>query len=146
MVAAGCEPGLRIFAIRLSARGANPVFRKIVTAVIVIPLAVVILAFAVANRQIVTVSFDPFSSANPAYSVPLPLFVLIFVLVILGVIIGGAAAWVRQSPWRRTARRLDADVRALHDELTALRHDREQGPRYPASRADDLPAIPPPTP
>ena len=41
-------------------------FRKIVTAVIVIPLAVVILAFAVANRQIVTVSFDPFSSANPA--------------------------------------------------------------------------------
>ena len=35
--------------------------RKIVTAIIVVPLAVVIVAFAVANRQIVTVSFDPFS-------------------------------------------------------------------------------------
>ena len=39
--------------------------RKIVTAVIVIPLVVVIVAFAVANRQTVTVSFDPFSQAAP---------------------------------------------------------------------------------
>ena len=37
--------------------------RKIVTAIIVVPLAAVIVAFAVANRQTVTVSFDPFSSA-----------------------------------------------------------------------------------
>lgn len=121
-------------------------FRKIVTGVIVVPLAVIILAFAVANRQMVTVSFDPFSSANPAYASTLPLFVLIFVLVILGVIIGGAAAWMRQSPWRRTARKLDADVRALHDELAALRREREQAIRHAAARTDDLRAIPPPTP
>ncbi|MEI9804494.1 MAG: hypothetical protein WDN48_08580 [Pseudolabrys sp.] len=37
--------------------------RKIVTALIVVPLAAVIIAFAVANRQTVTVSFDPFSSS-----------------------------------------------------------------------------------
>ena len=34
-------------------------FRKIVTAIIVVPLVVIIVAFAVANRQAVTVSFDP---------------------------------------------------------------------------------------
>ena len=50
-------------------------FRKIVTAIIVVPLAVVIVAFAVANRQAVTVSFDPFSAASPAYAATLPLFV-----------------------------------------------------------------------
>jgi uncharacterized integral membrane protein len=121
-------------------------FRKIVAGVIVVPLAVIILAFAVANRQMVTVSFDPFSSANPAYASTLPLFVLIFVLVILGVIIGGGAAWMRQSPWRRTARKLDADVRALHDELAALRREREQAIRHAAARTDDLRAIRPPTP
>jgi uncharacterized integral membrane protein len=98
------------------------VFRKIVTALIVVPLAVIIIAFAVANRQMVTVSFDPTSSTNPVYAATVPLFVLIFVLLILGVIIGGIAAWLRQSPWRRTARKLDADVRALHDELAAIRH------------------------
>ena len=35
--------------------------RKIVLAVILIPLAVLIVALAVANREIVTISFDPFN-------------------------------------------------------------------------------------
>jgi uncharacterized integral membrane protein len=95
--------------------------RKVLTIVIVVPLAVLIVAFAVANRQVVTVSFDPFSSANPAYVAKLPLFVLIFALVILGVIVGGIATWLRQASWRRTARALDADVRTLHQELEAMR-------------------------
>ena len=64
-------------------------FRKIVTLVIVLPLAAVIVAFAVANRERVTVSFDPFTNVNPAYAATLPLFILIFVLVILGVFVGG---------------------------------------------------------
>lgn len=95
--------------------------RKIVTIIIVVPLAILIVAFAVANRQMVVVSFDPFSAAAPAYAARLPLFALIFVLVILGVIIGGAATWFRQANWRRMARDLDADVRALHQELEAAR-------------------------
>jgi uncharacterized integral membrane protein len=119
-------------------------FRKIVTAVIVVPLAVIIIAFAVANRQSVTVSFDPFSTAAPAYAVPLPLFVLIFILLILGVIVGGVAAWLRQSSWRRTARKLDADVRALHEELEAIRRRFGTGQAPPSEPAP--PVIPPPLP
>ena len=42
-------------------------------------------------------------------------------MLILGVIVGGVAAWLRQSKWRRTARKLDADVRALHEELETIR-------------------------
>ena len=120
-------------------------FRKVVTAIIVVPLAIVIVAFAVANRQVVTVSFDPFSSASPAYAASLPLFVLIFVLVILGVIIGGVAAWLRQAAWRRTARRLDADGRTLHQELEAMRRRaaEEEARREAAVRAT-LPAVAPP--
>jgi len=102
-------------------------FRKIVTAVILIPLAVIIVAFAVANRQAVTVSFDPFSSAAPAYAATLPLFVLIFILVILGVIVGGVAAWFRQGKWRRLARRLESDVRDLHAEIDAIRRREHAG-------------------
>ena len=80
-------------------------FRKIVTGIIVVPLAIIIVAFAVANRQMVTVSFDPFSSASPAYAATVPLFVLIFILLIVGVIIGGVAAWIGQAKWRRGHRR-----------------------------------------
>jgi len=121
--------------------------RKIVTAVIVVPLAIVIIAFALANRQAVTVSFDPFSAASPAYAASLPLFVLIFILVIVGVLIGGIAAWIRQASWRRTARRLDADVRALHQELEAMRRRavEEEGRREAGTRTA-LPAVAPPVP
>jgi uncharacterized integral membrane protein len=95
--------------------------RKIVTAIIIIPLAVILVGFAVANRQSVTVSFDPFSATAPAYALTLPLFGIVFVILITGVIVGGVAAWLRQSHWRRSARRLDAETRALRGEVEALR-------------------------
>jgi uncharacterized integral membrane protein len=102
-------------------RSAGSVLRKFVAAVILIPLAIVIVAFAVANRQIVTVSLDPFSSEHPASSVTLPLFALILVLLIAGVVIGGVAAWLRQAKWRRVARRLEREVEALRSEVASLR-------------------------
>ena len=91
--------------------------RKIVIAVILVPLGIVIIAFAVANRQVVTVSFDPFSAAEPAAALSLPLFALMIVLLIIGVIVGGAAAWLRQSEWRRRARRLEREVDDLRRQL-----------------------------
>jgi uncharacterized integral membrane protein len=94
--------------------------RKLVFWLVLVPLAIIILMFAVANREIVTVSFDPFNAMAPAASVSVPLFVLIFVLVILGVIIGGVAAWLRQSGYRRAARQRDAEVSALRREIETL--------------------------
>jgi uncharacterized integral membrane protein len=94
--------------------------RKLVFWLVLIPLAVVILMFAVANREIVTVSFDPFSSHQPAASVSVPLFILIFVLVILGVILGGVAAWLRQGRHRRAARVHQSHVVALRREVDNL--------------------------
>ena len=124
-------------------------FRKIVTLAIVLPLAAVIVAFAVANRQLVTVSFDPFTNVNPAYAATLPMFILIFVLVILGVIVGGVAAWLRQAHWRRAARKLDAEARLLRQELAAARNrfTAEAPPAAPETtyfEPDARPAIAPP--
>ncbi|MBI1203658.1 MAG: DUF1049 domain-containing protein [Rhodopseudomonas sp.] len=125
-------------------------FRKIVTVVVVLPLAAIIIAFAVANRQPVTVSFDPLSTTDPAYAATLPLFIMIFVLVIVGVIVGGVASWLRQGQWRRAARKAESENRALHHELAALRRRiaaeaQATAPRHagtqPAPAA--LPAIPP---
>ncbi len=104
-----------------ASRSAGNVIRKIVAAVILVPLAVVIIAFAVANRQIVTVSLDPFSAEHPAASLTLPLFALVIVLLVIGVLIGGIAAWLRQSKWRRTARRLEREIADLHIEIEAFK-------------------------
>ena len=118
--------------------------RKIVTWIVIVPVAAVIVAFAVANRQTVTISFDPFAAASPAYAATLPLFAVIFVVLILGVLIGGIAAWIRQSKWRRSARKLDSDVRTLQQEIDAIRRrfgavEQPAAPPEPAP----MPLIPP---
>ena len=95
--------------------------RKFVTVFVLVPLGILIIMFAVANREIITVSFDPFDSKNPAVAFKMPLFILIFVLVGIGGLVGGIAAWLRQHKWRARARRAEADVRRLRTELEAER-------------------------
>jgi uncharacterized integral membrane protein len=120
--------------------------RRIISILIVVPLTVIIVAFAVTNRQLVTVSFDPFSSTNPAYAATLPLFVLIFVLMIFGVLIGGVAVWIRQTKWRRTARKLDGEVRTLHQEMDAIRRRFAAGQQEAAGEPAPYTVLPPPIP
>lgn len=106
--------------------------RKLVVALVLVPLGIVLVMFAVANRQVVTISFDPFGAAEPAFSLAAPLFVLIFVLVILGVIVGGAAAWLRQAKWRRAARLLESDMHRLRREIETLNERLDTAPIAPA--------------
>ena len=118
-------------------RSAASLIRKITAALVLVPLGIVLIAFAVANRQIVTVSLDPFNSQHPAASVTLPLFALIIILLIVGVVIGGSASWLRHGRWRRTARRLERDLAALREELELHKH--------PAGLAGKIPeAVAPP--
>jgi len=93
--------------------------RKFIAFVVLVPLALLIVMFAVANRGSIAVSFDPFDPAQPALSLKVPLFLLIFVLVGLGVLVGGIAAWLRQSRWRMRARRAEAEARELRTRLDA---------------------------
>ena len=97
--------------------------RKFLTALVLVPIAIAIVIFAVANRQTVVVSFDPFDQAHPAFTLALPLFALLLTVVIAGVVIGGMAAWVRQSKWRRAARLAQAQARELNAELTRLKQE-----------------------
>ncbi len=94
--------------------------RKIATALIIVPLAVVIVAFAVANRQVVMVSFDPFSANAPAAAVTLPLFALIILSLIIGVVIGGSATWLGQGRRRRSVRHLRREVDELRVKVDAF--------------------------
>ena len=95
--------------------------RKFLTALIVIPLGLLFVVFAVANRHLVTVSFDPFNSRDPSVGATMPLFVVIILVAILGVTAGGMATWLRQGHWRRAARQHEADARQALAQLADLR-------------------------
>jgi uncharacterized integral membrane protein len=95
--------------------------RKFLTALVLIPLGLIFIVFAVANRHMVTVSFDPFNSRDPSVGATLPLFVVIIGVAIAGVIVGSAATWLRQGHWRRAARQHEADARQARMHLADLR-------------------------
>ena len=94
--------------------------RKLVAALVLAPLAICLTAFAVANRQTVVVSFDPFNPADPAFVIEPRLYALILVLIIAGVILGGSAAWMGQSKWRMRVRHLETEARTLRHENERL--------------------------
>jgi uncharacterized integral membrane protein len=97
------------------------IMRKFFSAVVLIPLGLVFIVFAVANRHLVTVSFDPFNCSDPSISVRLPLFVVIIAVAMVGVLAGGSATWIGQRRWRRAARQHEADAQAARAQLADLR-------------------------
>jgi uncharacterized integral membrane protein len=100
--------------------------RKFLSAVVLIPLGIVLVLFAVANREVVTLTFDPFDRAQPAFALRMPLFLLSFVLVGIGVLIGGFVTWVRQRRWRARAREAEREVRLLREQLSARRWPQDE--------------------
>lgn len=106
--------------------------RKIIYWLVLVPLALILLAFAIANRHLVTVSLDPFNSTDPAFALTLPLFGVIIGATIVGVICGGVAAWFGQRHWRHAARKAQAENRDLRSEMQLQRgSERPALPRQP---------------
>jgi len=94
--------------------------------------AIILLLFAFANRQFVTVSFDPFSSMeNSALATSAPLFAVVIVSAMLGVVAGSAATWVSQGRHRRAARRHRAEADNLRAQSEVLKAG--QPPTLPRS-------------
>ena len=93
--------------------------RRVLFLVILVPLAIVIVILSVANRGAVVFSLDPFG--GNALSFAGPLFVFLFAALLLGVVIGGVAAWLRQARWRQAARVARAEAVRLKGELDRQR-------------------------
>lgn len=95
--------------------------RKLLRAIIMIPAAIALGALAMANRQPVTVSFDPFDPSDADFTVTVPLYVLGFTILIAGVVLGGFAAWLRQDRQRRIGRRAAAENVVIRADLASLK-------------------------
>ncbi len=95
--------------------------RRFLNYFILVPLAIILVVLAVANRHSVVLSFDPFDTVSPALSVSVPLFVLLFATLAIGVVIGGFAVWLRQGRWRRQARHERGEADRLRREVERRR-------------------------
>ncbi|GGC64227.1 lipopolysaccharide assembly protein LapA domain-containing protein [Chelatococcus reniformis] len=88
---------------------------------VLLPLAIVIVLLAIANRTPVLVSLDPFTPDAPALGIQLPLFVVMFAALLLGVLVGGLASWLVQGRHRRAARLNRREAERLKGETERLK-------------------------
>ena len=86
---------------------------------------IVIVAFAIANRTPVEVSFAPLPIV-----VELPLYGVFLLGLVVGGLLGGIAVWLAGARYRRQARRLRKQVWALENQVAVFRKKEE------AARAD----------
>ncbi|HMK90786.1 MAG TPA: LapA family protein [Methylocystis sp.] len=89
---------------------------------IYLPLAVLIIWFALANRGSVTISLDALQTGDlAAYRFEAPLFLVVMAAMAIGVVAGGLASWLSHGSVRRSARLARAEAKRAQDELDKLR-------------------------
>lgn len=88
---------------------------RFVFIIIFVPLAIILIALAVANRELVAFTLDPFHPGNPALTLKLPLFIFLFLTLAIGLVIGSFATWLKQGRYRKLARQREQEVRGLRD-------------------------------
>jgi hypothetical protein len=81
------------------------------------PLAIIVIAIAIANRNVVLLSFDPFNATAPAVAFAVPLWVVIMGGVLVGLLLGGWSTYLAQAPARRAARMTEQKVKKLEREI-----------------------------
>jgi hypothetical protein len=111
-------------------------FKRIISWAVGLPLAVIGIGFAVANRQWVTVSLDPINRVQPFASVDMPLWVLFFAGIFLGIFIGWFVAWRGAGKHRRSAR--DAKIELIRAQQAYEREKRELQQQLPAIRPENV--------
>lgn len=88
--------------------------KTIVAILVAVPVAIVVIALAVANRAPATLSFDPIQPEQPWLSLTLPFFAWLFITLLTGILIGGVATWASQRRYRREARLKRAEASQWH--------------------------------
>ena len=112
--------------------------RKLVAALIVVPLGVLLVALSVVNRKPVTLGLNPFD-ANSGFAVEAPFFLFLLGAFALGLLVGGLATWLSQGKWRKTARveaREASTWRRQADRLEKELEGREARPSHVRLAAD----------
>jgi uncharacterized integral membrane protein len=66
-----------------------------------IPIVILAAIIAVANRQSVTFSLDPFSQNFPSVAFTLPLYLLVFFAILFGFLLGAFSVLLKRTRRRR---------------------------------------------
>ncbi|MBJ3785683.1 lipopolysaccharide assembly protein LapA domain-containing protein [Devosia sediminis] len=113
---------------------------KIVGWLVLVPLCALLIAFALANRHLVSVNLNPFVPVleSDAAGYGVPLFVVLYVVLLIGVLLGGIASWFAQGPHRRSEKHWRREAQHLGQELETQRRRNGEARATTHGDVDDL--------
>ena len=86
---------------------------------VLLPFTIIVIGFAVANRQSIVIVLDPLSEEASAFAVTMPLYVLVFASLFAGFLIGAFISWVKAGRHRKAARQAKRDLKKLQSAKAA---------------------------
>lgn len=92
---------------------------RLISWIIGLPLAIIIIAFAVANRQAAILDFWPLP-----FTVAVPTFAAVLVPLVLGLVLGGLLVWLQAGHARHDARVSRRRAESLQKEVDKLRGEK----------------------
>ena len=106
--------------------------------ILTLPLMVVAVTFAIANREVVTLDLWPL-----AMTVQAPLFVLVLGSAVVGLLAGAVVAWFSSGATRRRARAARRHADELEREVVRLRESIESERPAAVQRPSGMPTVQP---
>jgi Lipopolysaccharide assembly protein A domain len=104
--------------------------RRLLAALILVPLALLLVALAVANRKPIALGLNPFDGTS-GFGLEAPLFLFLFGAFALGLIVGGFATWLGQGEWRLMARTQAREATSWRRQAERLESELERSDTRP---------------
>lgn len=115
-------------------------FKKFFNAIILLPLTLIVVAIAVANRHVVRLVLDPISPQSPMFVLDAPFFMFLFGALAFGVLLGGLGMWFGQRKWRRAAHSRSREAHEWRREAERLGREVSHSSPMNGTAPDALPA------
>lgn len=110
--------------------------RWLASVLVLLPLSIIVVLFAVSNRAPVTAELFPLP-----FVMEIPLYLLVLVALLAGLLAGAVLTWVSGHRIRVAARRESKRARQLEKELTELRINTLRADAPPPSGSRSAPLL-----
>lgn len=98
---------------------------RLISIVFSLILGAALVAVFFFNRQEVPLVLIQAMPPQPEFAIKLPFYLYIFLFLIVGIMIGGFASWMRQGKWRRIARQRTQEAMRWKAEAERLARERD---------------------
>ncbi|QLC52066.1 LapA family protein [Bartonella alsatica] len=94
--------------------------KRIIFAIVLMIPTVLLVAFIVANRQMVTLTLDLFQTNSESFTYHAPFFVWLFLFFSLGILLGGLINWLAYYKCKKALKKSNAEFEKLKRSITDM--------------------------